>query len=124
MQSVVESNRLEVAERSAARRSLVSRTLFGAVRRVVRLDFFSLEDEFGRAVDRALAEFAREIRRRATLCTTGTSPRAAPDLGRLPDPNFSPRYLSLLFRSLYLEPEGVKNDAAVVRGWTAAPCDG
>ena len=67
MQSVVELNRLEMAARSAAKRSSRSTTLFQALRRTLRriahLDFFALEDEIGRAVDRAFAEFAREMRK-------------------------------------------------------------
>ena len=62
MQSVVELKRVEVAARSGARQSSISRTLFQALRRIVHLDFFSLEDEIGRAVDRAFAECAREMR--------------------------------------------------------------
>ena len=63
MQSAVELKKLEVAARSGARRRSISRTLFRALRRIVRLDFFALEDEIGRAVDRAFAEFAREMRK-------------------------------------------------------------
>jgi hypothetical protein len=67
MQSVVEVKHLEVAARSAARQSKRSRSLFqalrGTMRRVVRLDFFGLEDEIGRAIDRAFAEFAHEMRK-------------------------------------------------------------
>jgi hypothetical protein len=67
MQSVVELDGAEVAERSAARRSSRSKSLFQALRgtlsRIARLDFFSLEEEMGRAIDRAFAEFAREMRK-------------------------------------------------------------
>jgi hypothetical protein len=67
MQSVVEVRHLEVAARSAAKQSPRSRSLVqalrGTIRRVVHLDFFGLEDEFGRAVDRAFAEFAHEMRK-------------------------------------------------------------
>jgi len=63
MQSVLELNRLDVATRSTAVRSSRTRALFQALRRIVRLDFFSFEDEIGRAIDRAFAEFAREMRR-------------------------------------------------------------
>ena len=63
MQSAVELKKLEVAARAGAKRRSVSRTLFQALRRIVRLDFFGLEDEIGRAVDRAFAEFAREMRK-------------------------------------------------------------
>ena len=63
MQAEVSLKRLEVAARSAPRRSSIRRTLFQTLRSVVRLDFFSLEDEIGRAVDRAFAEFAREMRK-------------------------------------------------------------
>ena len=63
MRSAVELKRFEVAARSAPKRSSISRTLFQAMRRIVHLDFFSLEDEIGRAVDRAFAEFAREMRK-------------------------------------------------------------
>jgi hypothetical protein len=65
MQSLVQLDSLEVPEQSAARRS--SRSLFQALRRtlrrIARLDLFSLEDEMGRAIDRAFAEFAREMRK-------------------------------------------------------------
>jgi hypothetical protein len=54
---------LEEAAPSGAKRSSRSRALFHALRRIVRLDFFSLEDEIGRAIDRAFAEFAREMRK-------------------------------------------------------------
>jgi hypothetical protein len=63
MRSVVELNRSEVAVRSDAKRSSRSRALFQALRRIVRLDFFSVEDVIGRAIDRAFAEFAREMRK-------------------------------------------------------------
>jgi hypothetical protein len=63
MQSAVELKRLEVAARSADKRSSIGRSLLQALRRIGRLDFFSLEDEIGRAVDRAFAEFAREMRK-------------------------------------------------------------
>lgn len=61
MQAAVSLKRFEVAARSAPRRSPIRRTVFQALRRIVRLDFFSLEDEIGRAVDGAFAEFAREM---------------------------------------------------------------
>jgi hypothetical protein len=61
MQSVVELNSLEVAARWAAKRSSRSGVLLHALRRIAHLDFFSLEDEFGRAINRAFAEFAREM---------------------------------------------------------------
>jgi len=67
MQSLVQLDSLEVPEQSAARRSSRSRSLVQAMRRtlrrIARLDFFSLEDEMGRAIDRAFAEFAREMRK-------------------------------------------------------------
>ena len=63
MQSVVELNRLDVAARSTAKRSSSTRALVKALRRIVRLDFFGFEDEIGRAIDRAFAEFAREMRK-------------------------------------------------------------
>ncbi|HET9156168.1 MAG TPA: hypothetical protein VFN91_05835 [Myxococcaceae bacterium] len=63
MQSVVELSRLEVAARSDVKRSSKKRALFQALRRIVRLDFFGFEDEIGRAIDRAFAEFAREMRK-------------------------------------------------------------
>ena len=63
MQSVVELNSLEVAARWAAKRISKSGSLLQVLRRVARLDFFSLEEEIGRAVDRAFAEFAREMRK-------------------------------------------------------------
>jgi hypothetical protein len=63
MQAAVSLKRFEVAARSEGGRSSIRRTLSRALRRVVRLDFFSLEDEIGRAVDRAFAEFAREMRK-------------------------------------------------------------
>jgi hypothetical protein len=63
MRSVVELDGFEVAARSGAKRSSRSRTLFQALRRIVRLDFFSIEDVVGRAIDRAFAEFAREMRK-------------------------------------------------------------
>ena len=63
MQSVVELNRLEVEARSAGKRSSRTRALVKVLRRIVRLDFFGLEDEMGRAIDRAFAEFAREMRK-------------------------------------------------------------
>jgi len=65
MQSVVQLGSREVAARSVARpkRSSGTRWFFQVLRRIVRLDFFSLEDEIGRAVDRAFAEFAREMRK-------------------------------------------------------------
>jgi hypothetical protein len=62
MQSAVALNRLEVVARSAARRSSGTMALVKALRRIVHLDFFSVEDEIGRAIDRAFAEFAREMR--------------------------------------------------------------
>ena len=65
MQSVVELGSREVAVRSAESPRESSRrwSLFRMLRRFARLDFFSLEDEIGRAVDRAFAEFAREMRK-------------------------------------------------------------
>jgi hypothetical protein len=63
MQSVVELKRSEVAARSPAKRSSGSRALFQLLRRVVRLRFFPMENEIGRAIDRAFAEFAREMRK-------------------------------------------------------------
>ena len=63
MQAAVSLKRFEVRARPATGRSSSRRTLFQALRRIVRLDFFSLEDEIGRAVDRAFAEFAREMRK-------------------------------------------------------------
>ena len=63
MQAVVTVKRFRVAARSEGGRSSIRSTLSRALRRVVRLDFFSLEDEIGRAVDRAFAEFAREMRK-------------------------------------------------------------
>ena len=63
MQSVVELNSLEVAARWAAKRSSRSGALLQVLRRVAHLDFFSIEDEIGRAIDRAFAEFAREMRK-------------------------------------------------------------
>ena len=63
MQSVEELSSLEVAARRAAKRSSRSGALLQALRRMVRLDFFSLEDVMGRAIDRAFAEFAREMRK-------------------------------------------------------------
>jgi hypothetical protein len=67
MQSLVQLDSLEVPEQSAASRSSRSRSLVQALRRtlrrIARLDFFSLEDEMGRAIDRAFAEFAREMRK-------------------------------------------------------------
>ena len=65
MQSVVEVVSREVAVRSAARprRRSTTRSFFEVLRRFARLDFFSLEDEIGRAVDRAFDEFAREMRK-------------------------------------------------------------
>jgi len=63
MQAAVSVKRFEVPTRPATKRSSIRRTLFQALRRIVRLDFFSLEDEIGRAVDRAFSEFAREMRK-------------------------------------------------------------
>jgi hypothetical protein len=63
MQAAVSLKRLEVAARSAPRQSSIRRTLFQSLRSIVRLDFFSLDDEIGRAIDRAFAEFAREMRK-------------------------------------------------------------
>ena len=63
MQSVLELVGLDGTARSAAKRSSRSRALFQALRRIVRLDFFSLEEDMGRAIDRAFAEFAREMRK-------------------------------------------------------------
>jgi hypothetical protein len=63
MQSTLELVELEAAPRSGARRSSRGSALYHALRRIVRLDFFSLEDEIGRAIDRAFAEFAREMRK-------------------------------------------------------------
>jgi hypothetical protein len=63
MQAAVRLKRFEVAARSAPRRRSIRRTLSQALRRIVRLDVFSLEDEIARAVDRAFAEFAREMRK-------------------------------------------------------------
>jgi len=62
MQAAVSLKRFEVRARPATRRSSIRRTLSQALRRIVRLDFFSLEDVIGPAVDRAFAEFAREMR--------------------------------------------------------------
>ena len=67
MRSLVQLDGLDVAERSATRRSSRSRSSFHALRRalgrIARLDFFSLEDEMGRAIDRAFADLAREMRK-------------------------------------------------------------
>jgi len=63
MQSVVELNSLDVAARWAAKQSAKSGALLGVVRRIAHLDFFAIEDEIGRAIDRAFAEFAREMRK-------------------------------------------------------------
>jgi hypothetical protein len=63
MQAAVTVKRFKVAARSEGRRSSIRRTLSQALRRIVRLDCFSLEDEIGRAVDRAFAEFARDMRK-------------------------------------------------------------
>lgn len=63
MRSVVELSSLEAKARSGARQSSRVGALVRALRRIARLDFFSLEDEIGRAVDRAFAEFAREMRK-------------------------------------------------------------
>lgn len=63
MQSVVELNSLEVAARWAAKRKSSNGALLRTLRRFARLDFFSLEEEIGRAIDRAFAEFAREMRK-------------------------------------------------------------
>lgn len=63
MQAAVSAKTFEVRVRSATRHSSIRGTLSQTLRRIVRLDFFSLEDEIGRAVDRAFAEFAREMRR-------------------------------------------------------------
>ena len=60
MQSVVELSRLEVAARTT---TSTRSSLFQALRRIVRLDFLSFEDEIGRAIDRAFAELAREMRK-------------------------------------------------------------
>src|SRR5215472_16756179 len=60
MRSVVELNSLEVAARRAAKGN---GALLQLLRRVAHLDFFSMEDEIGRAIDRAFAEFAREMRK-------------------------------------------------------------
>jgi len=40
-----------------------TRTLFHALREIVRRHFFSPEDEIGRAIVRAFAELAREARK-------------------------------------------------------------
>jgi hypothetical protein len=48
-------------ETSAA--ALRTPALFQALRRIVRQHFSSPEDEIGRAIDRAFAEFAREMRK-------------------------------------------------------------
>jgi len=63
MQSMLELVGLEEAARAAAERTSRSKALFRALRRIVRLDFFGLEEEMGRAIDRAFAEFAREMRK-------------------------------------------------------------
>jgi len=63
MRSVVELNSLEVAARRAAKRISGNGALPQLLRRVAHLDFFSMEDEIGRAIDRAFAEFAREMRK-------------------------------------------------------------
>ena len=63
MQSMLELVGLEEVARSAAERTSRSKALFRALRRIVRLDFFGLEEEMGRAIDRAFAEFAREMRK-------------------------------------------------------------
>jgi hypothetical protein len=43
--------------------TLRTRALFQALGRIVRRHFFSSEDDLGLAIDRAFAEFAREIRK-------------------------------------------------------------
>lgn len=63
MQSMSKLVGLEVAARSGAKGTSRGTALYQALRRIVRLDFFSLEDEIGRAIDRAFAEFAREMRK-------------------------------------------------------------
>jgi hypothetical protein len=63
MQSVMDLSNLGVKARTAASRRPRSGALLQALRRIVRLDFFSLEDEIGRAIDRAFAELAREMRK-------------------------------------------------------------
>lgn len=62
MQSMLELIGREAAVRSASRSSRTS-ALFQTLWRIVRLDFFSFDDEIGRAIDRAFAEFAREMRK-------------------------------------------------------------
>ena len=63
MQSVVELRSLEAAVRWAAKRRSRSGALLQLLRRVAHLDFFSIEDEISQAIDRAFAEFAREMRK-------------------------------------------------------------
>jgi hypothetical protein len=64
MQSVAELSSLgAAAARWAAKRSSRSNALLQVLRRVAHLDFFSIEDEISQAIDRAFAEFAREMRK-------------------------------------------------------------
>jgi hypothetical protein len=63
MQSMVQLGSREVAAAARPKGSSRTSSIFRVLRRIARLDFFSLEDEMARAIDRAFAEFAREIRK-------------------------------------------------------------